>query len=122
MLKHANVPPFVATFPASQPCDVPDPLPVMRREMKLLLIELSQLRIEVEQLRAREEEAQNVNKFLYRVIESRDHWQREAEHLRALLAKIPPWLLFCARRLDTFKTSREASEGLDVHQSPLQCP
>ncbi len=37
---------------------------------ELLLIELSQLRIEVEQLRAREEEAQNVNKFLYRVIEN----------------------------------------------------
>ena len=43
MLKHANVPPFLSTFPASQPWDAPDPLPVMRREMKLLLIELSQL-------------------------------------------------------------------------------
>ena len=112
----------MTTFPASQPWDAPDPLPVMRREMKLLLIELSQLRIEVEQLRAREEEAQTANEFLHRVIESRDHWRREAEYLRALMAKIPPWLLFCARCLDTLKTSREASEGLDVHQSPLQCP
>jgi hypothetical protein len=122
MLKHANVPPLMTTFPASQPCDLPDPLPVMRREMKLLLIELSQLRIEVEQLRAREEEAQNVNKFLYRVIESRDEWRREAQRLRALMAKLPRWLLFCGRCLDALKTSQAASEGLDVHQSPSHCP
>ena len=122
MLKHANVPPLMTTFPASQPCDLPDPLPVMRREMKLLLIELSQLRIEVEQLRAREEEAQNVNKFLYRVIESRDEWRREAQRLRALMAKLPRWLLFCGRCLDALKTSQEASEGLDVHQRPSHCP
>jgi hypothetical protein len=50
-----------------------DPLPVMRREMKLLLIELSQLRLEIERLRAREEKAQTANEFLHRVIESRDH-------------------------------------------------
>jgi hypothetical protein len=40
----------------------------MRREMKLLLIEIGQLRTEVEQLRAKEEGAQNVKEFLYRVI------------------------------------------------------
>jgi hypothetical protein len=74
--------PFVTTFPASQPWDAADPLPVMRREMKLLLIEIGQLRTEVEQLRAKEEEVQNVKEFLYRVIESRDQWQREAQRLR----------------------------------------
>ena len=78
--------PFVTTFSASQPWEAPDPLPVMRREMKLLLIEIGQLRTEVEQLRAKEEEAQNVKEFLYRVIESRDQWQREAQRLRALMA------------------------------------
>src|ERR1700758_2578967 len=114
--------PFVTTFPASQPWDAPDPLPVMRREMKLLLIEIGQLRTEVEQLRAKEEEAQNVKEFLYLVIESRDQWQREAQRLRALMAKVPPWLLFCGRCLDAFKASREGSEGLDLHQSPSQCP
>jgi len=114
--------PFVTTFPASQPWDAPDPLPVMRREMKLLLIEMGQLRIEVEELRAKEEEAQNVKEFLYRVIESRDQWRREAQRLRALMAKVPPWLLFCGRCLDAFKASREGSEGLDLHQSPSQCP
>ena len=72
---------FVTTFPASQPWDAPDPLPVMRREMKLLLIEIGQLRTELEQLRAKEEEAQ----FLNRVIESRDQWQREAQRLRSEL-------------------------------------
>ena len=118
----SNDHPFVTTFPASQPWDAPDPLPVMRREMKLLLIEIGQLRTEVEQLRAKEEEAQNVREFLYRVIENRDQWQREAQRLRALTAKVPPWLLFCGRCLDAFKASREGSEGLDLHQSPSQCP
>jgi FtsZ-binding cell division protein ZapB len=94
----------------------------MRREMKLLLIEIGQLRTEVEQLRAKEEEAQNVKEFLYRVIESRDQWQREAQRLRALMAKVPSWLLFCGRCLDAFKASREGSEGLDLRQSPSQCP
>ncbi len=119
MPNHANVSPMRTTFPASQPWDAPDPLPVMRREMKLLLIEISQLRIEVQQLRAREEEAQYAKEFLHRIIESRDQWRREAQRLRALMAKVPPWLLFCGRCLDAFKASREAS---DLHQSPSHCP
>ena len=57
--------PFVTTFPASQPWDAPDPLPVMRREMKLLLIEIGRLRTEVEEFRAKEGEAQNIKEFLY---------------------------------------------------------
>ena len=99
--------PFVTTFPASQPWDAPDPLPVMRREMKLLLIEIGQLRTEVEELRAKEEEAQNVKEFLYRVIENRNQWQREAQRLRGLIAKVPPWLVFCGRCLEAFKAPRE---------------
>jgi hypothetical protein len=122
MPNHANVHSFVTTFPASQPWDAPDPLPVMRREMKLLLIEIGQLRTEVEELRAKEEEAQNVKEFLYRVIESRNQWRSEAQRLRALMAKVPPWLLVCGRCLDAFKASREASEGLDLQQIPSQCP
>jgi hypothetical protein len=113
--------PSVTTSPASQPWDAPDPLPVMRREMKLLLIEIGQLRTEVEQLRAKEEEVQNVKEFLYRVIESRDQWRGEAQRLHALMAKVPPWLLFCGRCLDAFKASREGSEGLNLNQSPSQC-
>src|SRR5262249_36722250 len=110
--------PFVTTFSVSQPWDAPDPLPVMRREMKLLLIEISQLRTEAEQLRAKEEEAQNVKEFLYRVIESRDQWQREAQRLRTLMAKVPTWLLFCGCCLDALKASREGSEGLECIKAP----
>jgi len=90
--------------------------------MKLLLIEIGQLRTEVEQLRAKEEEAQNVKEFLYRDIENRDQWRREAQRLHALMAKVPPWLLFCGCCLDAFKAPREGSEGLDLNQSPSQCP
>src|SRR5262249_19529417 len=114
--------PFVTTFPASQPWDAPDPLPVMRREMKMLLIELGELRTGGEKMRANEKEAQNAKEILYSVIESRDQWRREAQRLHALMAKVPPWLLFCGRCLDAFKASREGSEGLDLNQSPSQCP
>ena len=44
----ADAHPFVHVLPAG-PRDAHDPLPVMRREMKLLLIELNLLRVEVEQ-------------------------------------------------------------------------
>src|SRR5262249_48380435 len=114
--------PFVATFSASQRWDAPDPLAVMRRGKKLLLIEISQLRPEGEQIRAKEEEAQNVKEILYRGLESRDQAQREAQRLRGLMAKVPTWLLFCGRCVDALKASREGSEGLDLHQSPSQCP
>src|ERR1700745_4320858 len=106
--------PFVTTFSASQPWDAPDPLPVMRREMKLLLIEIGRLRTEVEELRAKEEEAQNVKEFLYRVIENRNQWQREAQRLRTLIAKVPPWLVFCRRCLAAFNAS---PDRFDLHQS-----
>jgi len=55
--RSSNTHPLVTTFPVPQPWDAPDPLPVMRREMKLLLIETSRLRDEVERLRAVEQEA-----------------------------------------------------------------
>jgi hypothetical protein len=49
----------------------------MRREMKLLLIEMDVLRVEVEQLRAMERKARNTEEFLSaavnRIMESRDH-------------------------------------------------
>ena len=38
-------------FLGPQPWEASDPLPVMRRELKLLLIEMNLLRIEVEQSR-----------------------------------------------------------------------
>ncbi len=44
-------------FLGPRPWEAPDPLPVMRRELKLLLIEMNLLRIEVEQSRSIREEA-----------------------------------------------------------------
>jgi hypothetical protein len=89
----------------------------MRREMKLLLIEIGQLRTEVERLRAKEEDEQNVKEFLYRLIESRNQWQREAQRLRALIAKVPPRLLFCGRCLEAFKAPRDGLDYLKVPHS-----
>ena len=57
----AELHPFLKTSPGA-PSEAPDPLPVMRREMKLLLIELNRLRVEVEQLRAASQEAHNIGK------------------------------------------------------------
>src|ERR1700716_2258256 len=47
----------MSPFPTHQPGGASDPLPVMRRELKLLLIEVNMLRVEVEQLRVMREEA-----------------------------------------------------------------
>jgi len=86
-LTAANAPHLTTPFPGSpQPWDAPDPLPVMRREFKLLLIERDLLRGEVERLRAIEQ--------------SRDQWRREAQHLRALISQVPSWALFWRRCLN----------------------
>ncbi|HEX5846418.1 MAG TPA: hypothetical protein VFY53_09095 [Rhodoplanes sp.] len=93
----ANVHPFTRISPAPQLPDASDPVPIMRREIKLL-------RIELERLRAME-------KFLFaiigRIMDSRDQWQREAERLGALMAQVkhedrrnkPHWLLFSWRNI-----------------------
>jgi hypothetical protein len=109
--RHHLAAPF---FPGSQPWEAPDPLPVMRRELKLLLIEMNVLRVEVEQLRAIEREARNTEEFLSssvsRLIDSRDHWRREAERLRALITQVPPWSLFWWRCVDAVKTWRNPTD------------
>jgi hypothetical protein len=88
----ANVHPFMRIFPA--PPDASDPVPAMRREIMLL-------RIELEQLRAIEDEARKTKEFFFahidRIMESRDQWQREAEHLRALMVQVP-----CSAHQETF--------------------
>ena len=110
----SNTHPLVTTFPAPQPWDAPDPLPVMRRELKLLLIEMNVLRVEVEQLRAMEREARNTEEFLSasvnRLIESRDQWRQEAERLNALIAQVPPWSLFWWSCVDAFKAWRKPTD------------
>jgi len=101
--------PLGTTFPAPHPWDAPDPLPVMRREMKLLLIEISKLRVEVERLRAAEQEARYLSASLDQIMESRDQWRREAERVRALIAQVTPWSLLWWRCLDTFRAWRDTA-------------
>ena len=52
----ANVRPFHCMMPSASPADGPDPLSVLRREMKLLLVEQDLMRIELNQRRAAEDE------------------------------------------------------------------
>ena len=95
------------------PWEAPDPLPVMRRELKLLLIEMNLLRIEVEQSRSIREEAQAREAFfsasVKQLTEGRDKWRREAERLRDLIEQDPPWSLFWRRLVDSFAASRRSA-------------
>src|SRR5919108_2810724 len=109
--RHHLAAPF---FPGSQPWEAPDPLPVMRRELKLLLIEMNVLRVEVEQLRAIKREARDREEFLTasvnRLMESRNHWRGEAERLRALITQVPPWSRFWWHCIDAFKLWRKPTD------------
>jgi hypothetical protein len=75
-------------------------------------LEMNVLRVEVEQLRAIKREAHNREEFLSaslnRIIESRDHWRREAD--RALIAQVPPWSLFWWSCVDAFKAWRKPTD------------
>jgi hypothetical protein len=110
-------------FPGPQPWEAPDPLPVMRRELKLLLIEINVLRVEVQQLRATEREARKTEEFLSasvkRAMASRDHWRREAERLHALIAQVPPWSLFWWHCVEAFKAWRKPAERA-LHCAPSE--
>jgi hypothetical protein len=104
----------MAPFPTPQPWEAPDPLPVMRRELKLLLIELNVLRVEVEQLRAMQEEARDreatLSESVEQLTESRDQWRGEAERLRVLIDQVPPWSLFWWRLVDAFRSWQNPSD------------
>ena len=93
----ANVHSLVRKIPPSQTEDASDPVPVMRRQITLL-------NIEVEQLRAKEDEARKIKEFLVEYVEwveqlreNRDEWQREAERLSSMIGQVPRWLLLWAR-------------------------
>src|SRR5262245_15394174 len=92
----ANVHPFMRTSSVPDP-DASDPVPIMRREIALL-------RIEMEHLRGKEDEARKMKELLLAYVErvqhlraNRDQWQREAERLSDLIARVPRWSLFWAR-------------------------
>jgi FtsZ-binding cell division protein ZapB len=93
----ANVHLMVRKLPAPETADGSDPVPNMRRQITLL-------NIEVEHLRAKADEARQAKEFLADYVywveqlrENRDHWQREAERLNALMAQVPEWSLLWAR-------------------------
>ena len=111
----ANVHPLGRTSSAPD-LDATDPVPIMRREMNLL-------RIEMEQLRGKEDEARKIKEFLLDYVErveqlraDRDEWQREAERLSALIRQVPRWLIFWARYwLDVWKTWQELTAPRRPH-------
>ena len=75
----ANVHALMRIAPAPQLPDASDPLPAMRREMKLLRIELERLRAMQKLLLA----------HIDCIMNNRDQWQREAKRLSALAAQMP---------------------------------
>jgi hypothetical protein len=79
--------------------------------MKLLLIETSRLRDEVERLRAVEQEARYLSASVDQIMKSRDHWRREAERARALIAQVTPWSLLCWRFGPVERLRRRLREG-----------
>jgi len=103
-----NVHSFVRKIPPSQTEDVSDPVPIMRRQITLL-------NIEVVQLRAKEDEALKIKEFLVeygewveQLRENRDEWQREAERRSAVMGQVPHWVLLWARgRLNVSKAWRQ---------------
>jgi hypothetical protein len=87
----------VRKIPPPETEDASDPVPIMRRQITLL-------NIEVKQLRAKEDEARKIKEILFTYVrqveqlrDNRDEWQREAERLSAVMVQVPRWLLFCAR-------------------------
>ena len=103
-----NVHSLVRKIPPPETEDGSDPVPVMRRQITLL-------NIEVEHLRANEDEARKIKEFLVeygewveQLRENRDEWQREAEHRSAVMGQVPHWALLWARgRLNVSKAWRQ---------------
>jgi FtsZ-binding cell division protein ZapB len=93
----ANVHSIVRKIPPPVTEDASDPVPIMRRQIMLL-------NIEVEHLRAKEDEAREIKEILFAYVEqveqlreNRDEWQREAERLSSMIGQVPRWLLLWAR-------------------------
>ena len=96
-LAAANVHSFVRKIPPPETADASDPVPIMRRQITLL-------NLEVKHLRAKEDEARDIKEILIAYVErveqlreNRDEWQREAGRLSAVMAQVPRWVLLWAR-------------------------
>jgi hypothetical protein len=91
----ANVRPFHCMMPSANQADGPDPLPALRREMKLLLIEQNLMRTELNQRRAAEDELCEAKESILAYVErveqlsvmeaearrALEFWRREAERM-----------------------------------------
>jgi hypothetical protein len=103
-----NVHSLVRKIPPPETENGSDPVPIMRRQITLL-------NIEVEHLRANEDEARKIKEFLVeygewveQLRENRDEWQREAERRSAVMEQVPHWALLWARgRLNVSKAWRQ---------------
>ena len=90
-----KVRPFHCMMPSANPADGPDPLSVLRREMKLLLVEQDLMRIELNQRRAAEDELREAKESILAYVErveqlsvmeaearkAMEFWRGEAERL-----------------------------------------
>jgi len=92
-----NVHSFVRKIPPPETENAFDPVPVMRRQITLL-------NIEVERLRAKEDEAREIKELLFSYVDrveelrdNRDKWQQEAERLSAVIRQLPRWVLLSVR-------------------------
>jgi FtsZ-binding cell division protein ZapB len=114
----ANIHSFVRKFPAPETTDASDPVPTMRRQITLLCIEVEHLRAKVDEARKTKEVLAEYVDCVEQLRENRDHWQREAERLGALIAQVPHWSLLWARfRLDASKAWRRLT-ALRVTTAP----
>jgi hypothetical protein len=104
----------MSPFQVAQPWEAPDPLPVMRREMKLLIVELNVLRGELDQLREMREQSRikeavlsasfaQLTDNLVEVTKERDHWRAEAERLHTTIDEAPSWSLLRQRIVGSFR-------------------
>jgi hypothetical protein len=101
----ANVRPFHCMMPSANPADGPDPLPALRREMKLLLVEQDLMRIELNQRRAAEGELREAKESILAYVERVEQlsvmeaearkamkfWRREAERMAQERPRYSRW-------------------------------
>src|SRR5262245_4740322 len=125
--------PLHCMMPPAIPGDESDPLPVLRREMKLLVIERDQLRAEVQERRATEDQLREAREFLagygewveqLSVMEAEarkatEFWQGEAERLSAMVQNESRWSRWWSRCL-TASRGALASHGARRRHCALQ--
>jgi hypothetical protein len=131
----ANVHPVHCMMPSAIAGDRLDPLPALRREMKLLLIERDQLRAEVEERRATEDQLREAKEFLLGYVEwveqlsvmeaearkATEFWQGEAQRLSAMAQNRPHWSRWLSRHLAPLNAALWSHWARVRHLAALAC-